>query len=228
MREKQQARLNRLFRRARIPKRAQHVRLRHFREMGHEAALAAAHDLVAHGDVVTEGGETFCGLHLHGPTGVGKTWLAAAVANEFLTRGVPVLFIKVPALLDHLRETFHPASEVTFDALFSEVLNVPVLILDDLGAQQTTSWMAEKLFQLVDWREAEQLITVVTSNLDRAALLAQFEALDDWQGRRVISRLYTMTFEAPMGGADRRLVSVATTSTHWASRRGAVQNHREA
>lgn len=54
MREKQQARLNRLFRRARIPKRAQHVRLRHFREMGHEAALAAAHDLVAHGDVVTE------------------------------------------------------------------------------------------------------------------------------------------------------------------------------
>jgi DNA replication protein DnaC len=43
------------------------------------------------------------------------------------------------------------------------------LILDDLGVQSTTPWVAEKLFQLLNHRFTARLPTVVTTNLDLAA-----------------------------------------------------------
>jgi DNA replication protein DnaC len=42
-------------------------------------------------------------LVLKGGYGSGKTHLAAAIANERIGRGDPVLFVVVPDLLDHLR-----------------------------------------------------------------------------------------------------------------------------
>ena len=75
----------------------------------------------------------------------------------------------VPDLLDHLRATFGPNSEVTYDELFEQVRNVPLLILDDLGAQKSSPWATEKLFQVLNHRYNFQLPTVITTNepLDR-------------------------------------------------------------
>lgn len=103
-------------------------------------------------------------LVMLGGVGTGKTHLAAAIGNRRLEMGEPAVFMVAPDLLDHLRSTFSPTSEVPFDDLFEQVRNAPLLILDDLGSQTTTSWAEEKLFQLLNHRSMFKLPTVITSN----------------------------------------------------------------
>jgi DNA replication protein DnaC len=101
---------------------------------------------------------------IFGNYGAGKTHLAAAIANELLTTHHRVLFAVVPDLLDHLRATFGPSSEVEYDERFESIRDVQVLFLDDLGTENTTPWAREKLFQIVNHRYNYRLSTVFTSN----------------------------------------------------------------
>ncbi len=116
-------------------------------------------------------------LVLLGPSGSGKTHLAAAIANHRLSHGHPVQFVSVPDLLDHLRATYHPSSELTYDELSERVKNAPLLILDDLGQQSTTPWAREKLDQIINHRFNQRLPTVFTTAL-------RLEELDErWNTR---------------------------------------------
>jgi DNA replication protein DnaC len=103
-------------------------------------------------------------LVLSGPSGCGKTHMAAAIANYRLKGGNPVFFVIVPDLLDHLRATYSPSSDVAYDELFERVRNAPLLVLDDLGTQSSTPWAEEKLFQILNHRFNAELPTVVTLN----------------------------------------------------------------
>jgi DNA replication protein DnaC len=109
-------------------------------------------------------------LVLLGSFGTGKTHLAAAIGNRCLELGYPAIFIVVPDLLDHLRSTFSPTTETTFDDLFESVRGAPVLLLDDLGTQTTTQWATEKLFQILNHRYMMKLPTVITTNVPLAEL----------------------------------------------------------
>lgn len=98
-----------------------------------------------------------------GSYGCGKTHLAAAIANYRASLGAPPLFIMVPDLLDHLRATFSPKSDVSYDRRFDEIRTSPLLILDDLGTQSMTPWVKEKLYQLFTYRYNAELPTVITT-----------------------------------------------------------------
>ena len=103
-------------------------------------------------------------LVITGSYGCGKTHLAAAIANDRLDRGQAAIFVVVPDLLDHLRTTFGPNSDVQYDEMFEQVRSTRLLILDDMGSQSATPWAQEKLFQLLNHRYNAQLPTVVTTN----------------------------------------------------------------
>jgi DNA replication protein DnaC len=103
-------------------------------------------------------------LLLQGNYGSGKTHLAAAIANHRLSLNEPVLFLTVPDLLDHLRSTYGPSSEVNYDKLFDQVRSAPLLVLDDLGAESATPWAQEKLYQVINHRYTHRLPTVITTN----------------------------------------------------------------
>lgn len=110
-------------------------------------------------------------LVLTGPSGAGKTHLAAAIVNEILDRDEGALWIFVPDFLDHLRTTFSPQSEISYDELFTTVRDAPVLALDDLGAQSSSQWAEEKLYQILAHRFDARLPTIITT----AKLLDSFE-----------------------------------------------------
>jgi DNA replication protein DnaC len=104
-------------------------------------------------------------LVLSGSYGCGKTHLAAAIANyRQQEKGESALFVVVPDLLDHLRAAFSPQSAVPYDKRFDEVRTAPLLILDDLGTESATPWAKEKLFQLLNYRYAARLPTVITTS----------------------------------------------------------------
>jgi DNA replication protein DnaC len=102
-------------------------------------------------------------LVLSGTYGTGKTHLAAAIGNYRSAFGENPIFIVVPDLLDHLRSTFNPNSNVSYDHLFEEIRTASLLILDDLGTQNSSPWAKEKLFQLLNYRYEARLPTVITT-----------------------------------------------------------------
>ena len=85
-----------------------------------------------------------------------------AVANSLIEQGQTVLFVFVPDLLDHLRAAYSPDSLISYDDLFQQVKDAPVLVLDDLGGQSGTPWAREKLLQIFNHRFNERMPTVVT------------------------------------------------------------------
>ena len=109
-------------------------------------------------------------LLLQGGYGSGKTHLAAAIAHASLEAGLATFFVTVPDLLDHLRATFGPSSEIAYDDLFDRVRNVPLLVLDDLGSESPTPWATEKLYQIINHRYEYRLPTVITTNVKLEAI----------------------------------------------------------
>jgi DNA replication protein DnaC len=106
-------------------------------------------------------------LLLHGPCGVGKTHLAVAIARYYLEHeSGSVLFQVVPDLLDQLRATFDPSRGVAYDDRFEQIRDAGLLILDDLGTENTTPWARETLSQIFNHRYNERSPTVVTTNQD--------------------------------------------------------------
>lgn len=103
-------------------------------------------------------------LILTGKYATGKTHLAAAIGNYQAAIAGPPLFVSVPDLMDHLRSTFHPESRESYDQRFEEIRTAPLLILDDLGGQNPSAWVKEKLYQLFNYRYYSELPTVVTTS----------------------------------------------------------------
>jgi len=118
-------------------------------------------------------------LVIRGGYGVGKTHLAAAVANRVAARGMQVLFLVVADLLDDLRATYQRDSAVSYDRRLNEIRRAWLLVLDDLGVQNATPWAQEKLFQILNHRYAACLATVITCSHQ------EWERLDDRLRRRL-------------------------------------------
>jgi len=116
-------------------------------------------------------------LLLVGPCGCGKTHLAAAIANQRLDNDEAVFFTTVPDFLDTLRAAL--ASPERYTTLNAWAREVDLLVLDDLGAQQPSSWSNEKLLQLLEYRATLALPTIIT------AIPKEIQGLDE----RLRSRL---------------------------------------
>ena len=108
----------------------------------------------------------------------GKTHLAAAIGNYRLLSGGPVILTQVSSLLDYMKATFSPSSDVSFDRRSYEIRTTPLLILDDLKEGGTSSmWAEDKLHQILNYRYYTDLPTVITSTMDPDSFAKSYPSL---------------------------------------------------
>ncbi len=112
-------------------------------------------------------------LMLWGEPGNGKTHLAAAIVNVLSKKGYIVVFQSVPELLQRIRSTFNSENKENETQIMRALLECDLLILDDIGAEKTTEWVEEKLFNIIDGRYRKELPTLYTSNLEPKELKNQ-------------------------------------------------------
>ena len=137
-------------------------------------------------------GEDTRGLVLYGATGRGKTHLACAIVNAVIDSGAFALFlpsVEIP------KDDQDAVLELTDRDM------VPLLVLDDLGAEKPTDRLLECLHIIVDGRLSAEAPLVVTTNLDENGLRTE---LGDYCGPRMVGRLREMCEWVPVGGEDRR------------------------
>ena len=160
------------------------------------------------------------GLFLFGLFGTGKTHLAVATVRGLMEsapdmfgervnhdlelyetdretyKGYCCSFFSTVDLLDAMR----PGSEAKQrhgEWLFHRAKMDDLVVLDDIGAEKATDWVAERLYAIVDVRYRMKRATIFTSNCSE-------KQLQDQLGGRIVSRIYEMTEQVPVAGPDHR------------------------
>ena len=103
------------------------------------------------------------GLYIHSVTkGTGKTYLSYCLANEVMARyDVNVKFTSVLEYLDLTKKGYSSAADKEEK---DSILKASVLILDDIGVEVSKEWVNTTLYQLINYRYSNKLITSITSN----------------------------------------------------------------
>lgn len=107
------------------------------------------------------------GMIIFGNSGIGKTHLVAAVANEIIERyDTEVSFEVGTSMFTNLLLATIPEKKEYINRL----KNIPLLILDDMGKEKVSEWNRSTLFDIVNYRYDNMLPTIITSNLNLAEL----------------------------------------------------------
>lgn len=108
-------------------------------------------------------------LIIHGNPGNGKSHLSAAVYHKLKERSKPTIYSTAPDILKSIQALFDDetakAEGVTSAQRVSTYQTVPVLIIDDLGADYATDWRSATWFEILDARYRMELPTMITMNM---------------------------------------------------------------
>ena len=96
-----------------------------------------------------------------GATGVGKTWLACALAQQAARSGFTVLYVRAPRLLEELRVAHGDGS---FGRRLAQLARIDLLAIDDFAIAPVTAPERNDLLELLDDRVGTRA-TLITSQL---------------------------------------------------------------
>ena len=96
-----------------------------------------------------------------GPTGVGKTWLACALAHKACHEGYSALYARIPRLLQELDMG---RADGRYAKVMRQLSKTEVLMLDDWGLATLADQHRRDLLEILDDRY-NQRATLVTSQL---------------------------------------------------------------
>ncbi len=129
-------------------------------------------------------------------TGSGKTLAAAIILNTLIfEHAATAKFIKLSSdYFGRLKNSYKSFAFNDSDYysrenerdIIKDLINYDALVIDDFGTQRGTDWEKEKLYELIDGRNDNKKITIITSNKNFSAI--EIEALTD----RILSRIIEM------------------------------------
>ena len=148
------------------------------------------------------------GLYLYGDFGVGKSFMVAALAHDLSEkRGVSSTLLHYPSFVIDVKNAIGDGNVKT---LVDEIKLAEVLILDDIGAEQSTAWVRDEILQVIlQYRMQENLPTFFTSNFNFEDLEKHFAKGkngndETWEARRVMERIRYLAEETRLEGENRR------------------------
>lgn len=138
-------------------------------------------------------------LYIVGSVGAGKTYLACAVARILAERGRVVRAASMVEVLDSIKAGFGSQDSLP------QYQKAQVLVLDDLGKESPTDFALERLFALIDGRNASMLPTIATTQYRPARLIERLAKHgDEDTAVAIVSRLRQDSETVALEGADRR------------------------
>lgn len=135
------------------------------------------------------------GIFLCGPCGTGKTHLAVGILLHMKQRRMTGRFVSVPELLTECRDSFR--TDQGLESVLSNYSGRDWLVLDDLGAENSTPFAKETIGNLVDRAYRDKKWMIITSNFDLKSLS---QKLDE----RTVDRIKEMCLPVKFGGPSYR------------------------
>ncbi len=129
-------------------------------------------------------------LIMTGSTGLGKTHLSLAIANEAIQKGFGVVYCSAGSLVSKLENEHFGrcANDGTSDSL----QNCDLLILDDLGTEYKSSFSSSAIYNIVNVRLLLKKPTIISTNLTMKEMV----------------EIYSERFASRIIGSYRRIVFV--------------------
>lgn len=145
------------------------------------------------------------GLYLHGSFGSGKTYLIASLFNEMAHKEIKSVLVYYPEFLRSLKSSFNTDFEDKFDT----IKRAPLLLLDDIGAENESAWSRDEILSpILQYRMEENLPTFFTSNLTIDELEKFFSitssGVDKVKARRIVERIKQLTIDQELVSKNRR------------------------
>ncbi|RMR76097.1 Transposase subunit, partial [Pseudomonas savastanoi pv. fraxini] len=148
-------------------------------------------------------------LIIGGPTGVGKTWLACALAHKACRDGYSVRYLRLPRLMEELGLAH---GDGRFAKLMASYAKTDLLILDDWGLAPFTAAQRRDMLELLDDRYGNRS-TLVTSQMP----VDKWHALigDPTLGDAILDRLVHNAYRIELKGESmrRRATKLTTAGT---------------
>lgn len=135
------------------------------------------------------------GLLFYGDVGTGKTFSAACIANALLSRKIPVVMTSFVKLLENVQNFKEDE-----DKLISRLNKAKLLIIDDLGAERSTDFALEKVYNIVDSRYRARLPMILTTNLE----LRDMQMASDIRYSRIYDRIFEVCYPVRFTGSSFR------------------------
>ena len=145
------------------------------------------------------------GIYLNGSFGSGKTYLIAALFNEMAKKGEKSILVYYPKLLRNLKASFG----IDYDEQYELVERAPLLLLDDIGAENCSNWSRDEVLgPILQYRMENNLPTFFTSNLTlnelEKSLSITSSGVDKVKARRIIERIKQLTVQLELVSKNRR------------------------